>query len=84
MPVSASAKKALRRDRAREAVNKPIRSRMHNVLRQASEEQSPEIIPQVYSIVDRAAKKHIIHKNKAARLKSRIQRTIGKKNKKTT
>lgn len=81
MPVTASAKKALRKDQRRELRNKSIRSRIHAVLRKALEDPSPENISVAYSIFDRAVKKHVIHKNKAARLKSRIQRTTSENKK---
>ena len=72
MPVTSSAKKALRKDRRKQIINKSIRSKVANSLKSAREELKPESLPATYSIIDRAAKKNIIHKNKASRLKSRI------------
>lgn len=77
MPVTVGAKKALRRDKKREMVNKPIRSRLKKQLRRVREEAKPENISWVYSSIDRAAKKRVIHKNTANRLKSRIARKTG-------
>ncbi len=76
MPVTPSAKKALRRDRRREEVNKPIRSKMRTALQRALEEPTSEHVSVAYSAIDRAAKSHVIHKNKAARLKSQLLRVI--------
>jgi len=42
---------------------------------------SEELLRVVYSMLDRAAKKRVIHKNKAARLKSRLSRLVKKKEK---
>lgn len=79
MPVTASAKKALRRDRRRTAVNLTIRSQIRTLRIQALQEPSPEHVAAVFSVIDRAAKKQVIHKNKAARLKSRLSALIRRK-----
>jgi ribosomal protein S20 len=72
MPVIQSAKKALRRDQRRAAINKPIRMRMRNLLRAALIEPSSENISAAYSAIDRAVKKKVIHANRGARLKSHL------------
>lgn len=82
MPVTTSAKKALRRDQRRESINRLIRSRLHSIMLQASEDPSLENISAAHSVIDRAAKKNVIHKNKASRLKSQVQ-NFDRKNKKT-
>lgn len=74
MPVTKSAKKALRRDFRRGEVNKPIRARMRQLLRIAFTEPTAENIAAAYSGIDRAVKKHVIHANRAARLKSRLMK----------
>lgn len=79
MPVLPSAKKALRRDQRRESINKPVRSRMKKALRQAREKPTKKNSDAAYSAVDRAAKKGVIHSNKAARIKSRLQKFIKSK-----
>ncbi len=76
MPVIKNAKKALRRDRQREKVNTPIRSRVHRYIKRLKEDSTPENLSLAHSAIDRAAKKGIIHKNKAKRLKSRLSRSI--------
>lgn len=72
MPVTKSAKKALRRDRRRAAINQPIRTRMRRLMQIALIEPSEENIAVAYSAIDRAAKKLVIHANRAARLKSNL------------
>lgn len=70
MPVTPSAAKALRRDRRREAVNKSVYTKMHNLVRIAVREKSKETVSAAFSSIDRAAKIGVIHKNKSNRLKS--------------
>lgn len=79
MPVTASARKALRRDRHRASVNQPIRARFHEAIRQALAEPSEEAIAVAYGAIDQAKKKRVIHANRADRLKSRLMRSIKRK-----
>lgn len=72
MPVTPSAKKSLRRDLTRTAVNQPIRMRFRWAIRAALDEPSDASLAIAYRAIDRAAKKHVIHANRAARLKSRL------------
>lgn len=74
MPVTVSAKKALRRDKRRTQVNRVIRSRLKNVIDTTKKTKDVALLPQAYSIIDRAAKKGVIHSNKAARLKSQLSK----------
>jgi small subunit ribosomal protein S20 len=70
--VTQSALKALRRDRRRRQVNKLIRSRLKMALKKAKQNPTKKSLTLATSSLDRAAKKKVIHKNKAARLKSRL------------
>ncbi len=70
MPVIDSSRKALRRDNRRTAINKPIRSRMKRLIREAQSDPNKDNLSLAYSAIDRAAKKKVIHKNAASRLKS--------------
>ncbi len=72
MPVTKSAKKALRQGRQRAATNKLVRQRLKKVVAKTRKSKSVEDLTEIYRTLDRAAKKGIIHKNKAARLKSRL------------
>jgi len=72
MPVTVSAKKALRRDRRRMIVNRRIRRQLIKALKQARKKPTKKLLNQAVSILDRAAKKGVIHSKKAARLKSRL------------
>lgn len=68
MPISASAKKSLRVAERRATENKAYKARLRNALRNRSTIEMSAL----FSLLDKAAKRHVIHKNKAARLKSRL------------
>lgn len=78
MPITKSAKKALRRDRRRTIINKRIKRRIKTILKKARQNPTKKALTLVASALDRAAKKHVIHKNKAARLKSRLAKLAKK------
>ncbi len=79
MPILSSAKKALRRDRRRAAFNLSLRSKIGSLRLKALENPTAENIAASFSAIDRGAKRHVIHKNKAARLKSRLSLASGRK-----
>jgi|GEM_PF-221384 len=79
MPVIKGSKKALRRDRRRTIINKKVREAYKEAVRLARQKPTPENLQKAYSELDRAAKKNVIHKNKAARLKSRLAKLLVKK-----
>jgi len=72
MPILKSAKKAMRVSRKKQERNTNQKKALYDAIRSASEKD----INKVNSLIDKAAKKNIIHKNKAARLKSRLAKKI--------
>lgn len=78
MPVTKTAKRALRGSKNKETVNKIIVSRLDAAVRNAKKSKSSNKIIQAISLADKAAKKKIIHKNKAARLKSQLSKLLPK------
>ena len=73
MPNIASAKKNMRKSRAAEVRNRAQRSTLRTALKKAkSNEGSPADRAAAVQLVDRAARKGLIHKNAAARHKSRL------------
>lgn len=74
MPVTKSAAKKVRVDQNRRVVNLRVKRRYKKALKRARENPTKENIRKAYSELDTAAKKKVIHKNKAARLKSRLAR----------
>ncbi len=76
MPVTKSAIKKVRVDRRRYIFNLRLKKRYKAALKKHLKERTLETLKRVYALLDRAAKKHIIHKNKAARLKSKAAKAV--------
>jgi small subunit ribosomal protein S20 len=74
MPVTKTAKRALRSSRRKSGNNKLSMSSLSIALHKARKNPSKENIKKAFSLADRASKKKIIHKNKASRIKSQISR----------
>ncbi len=79
MPLTKSAIKTLRQEKHRTATNKPVRSRVKTASDSYKAKPSTELLAKAFSALDRAAKRHIMHKNKAARLKSRLSKLMAAK-----
>ncbi len=75
-----SAKKRIRSDNAKRLRNRYYARTTRNAvkrLRNTEEKnQAQESLPRVVSLIDRLAKKSVIHKNKAANLKSKLTRHV--------
>jgi small subunit ribosomal protein S20 len=74
---STTTKKALRQSKKRQAINKANRTRLKSQLKKArgaGHSEQKKMMPGTYSLIDKMAKKGIIHKNAAARYKSRLAR----------
>jgi len=78
MPVTKTAKRALRVSKRKQKVNSRIKSNLEASIRTAVRSGKKTDIRDAVSNTDKAAKKHIIHKNKAARIKSRLTRKSSK------
>lgn len=78
MPVTKSAKKALRRDRRRAVINKLIKEKLKKVISLARKKPNIENLKKASSVLDQAAKRGLIHRRKASRLKSRLARLAKK------
>ncbi len=75
MPNIASAKKNMRKSRAAQARNRAQRSALRTALKKAKVEgASAEVRTTAVSLLDRSARKGLIHKNAAARQKSKLAR----------
>lgn len=73
MPNIASAKKNMRKSRAAAVRNRAQRSALRTALKKArTDGAAPEVVKQAVSLLDRAARKGLIHRNKAARHKSQL------------
>ena len=85
MPITKSAKKALRQSLRRKKRNiikkqkiKNLLKEVKNLISQKKIEEAKKLLPQVYKILDKAAKTGLIKKNTAWRKKSRITKAIAK------
>ena len=85
MPITISAKKKMRQDKKRRLVNLRGLSKLEKTLSKARKSPSAENVRQAYSVISRTAKKKLIHRNKADRLKSRLAKrlSLAKPRKKT-
>ena len=79
MPQHKSAKKRLKTSAKRQERNRAMRSTLKTNIKAVDEMPKDEAVPQLQSVVDKATNKGIMHRNKAARLKSRFARTGGAK-----
>ncbi|MGQ8338055.1 30S ribosomal protein S20 [Sunxiuqinia sp. A32] len=77
-----SAKKRIRQDEKKSVGNKYYAKTMRNALKKlraaTDKEAATADYPKVASMIDRLAKKNVIHKNKAANLKSKLAAHISK------
>ena len=76
MPITSSAKKALRQFESRRARNQVWKEKLKDAVKKAASEKSPASLSAAYKIIDKSAKKGLIKKNKAARIKSRLAKLL--------
>lgn len=77
MPNIASGEKNMRKSRAANVRNRAQRSALRTALKKASD-GTPAEQKQAVQLLDRAARKGLIHRNTAARHKSRIAKSAKK------
>ncbi|OGU05821.1 MAG: 30S ribosomal protein S20 [Gemmatimonadetes bacterium RBG_16_66_8] len=80
MPNIESAKKAMRQSRRHAVVNRAQRSALRTALKRVRAAGTKQEATQAYAaavrLLDRAARKGLIHKNNAARNKSRLAKYV--------
>jgi small subunit ribosomal protein S20 len=74
MPIIQSAIKKVRKDKTRTARNQKREIALKSLIKKARVSKTAKNLQAVYSALDKAAKVHLIHPNKAARLKSRLSK----------
>ena len=72
MPITQSAKKKVRQDAKRTKRNDLVRDQYKSAVKKARLESNKKNVSLAYQAIDMAAKKDVIHKNKASRLKARL------------
>jgi small subunit ribosomal protein S20 len=82
LPNVKSAEKRMRTNEIRAARNRAFRSKLRSALKRVrsagDQGTATTALREATSLLDRAARKRIIHPNKAARAKSRLSAFIGK------
>lgn len=85
MPITQSAKKALRQSKKRNLQNLAFKRKFKLAVKEfrqevgaKSLEKAKNLLPTVYQAVDKAAKKGVIKKNTASRYKSRLTQLLNK------
>jgi small subunit ribosomal protein S20 len=82
MPVHKSPEKRMRQDRKRALRNKAIKSEIRSVtkkIRQSTDAaEAAAALKRCVSLMDKAAKKSILHKSTVSRTKSRLARVVNK------
>ena len=76
MPITKSAKKALRQSKRRALRNKKRKKQVKEGIKLFSKNPTKKTLGAAISLIDRAVKKNIFHKNKAARLKSQLTKQL--------
>lgn len=85
MPITKSAKKALRQNKRRRARNlKQSRlfggeiKALNKIIAAKDKKNANELLPKVYRALDKAVKNNLLQKNTVARLKSRLTKAVNK------
>jgi len=85
MPQRRTAKKDLRQSKKRRQRNLLVERKVKSALKKLKKaleakdaKLSQQSLNEVYKVLDKAAKKRIIHPNKAARKKSRLSKLVNK------
>ncbi len=85
MPIKNAAKKALRQNVGRQKRNSAYKYKIKSLIKEArtlvlqkKTKEAKNLLPQIYKILDKAAKVGTIKKNAASRNKSRVTKLIAK------
>jgi len=81
MPITKSAKKALRgslvkkaiNDRNKKAVKESLKG-IEKLIKEKKKDEAKKLLPAAYSAIDKAAKRGVFKKNTASRKKSRLSK----------
>ncbi len=79
MPITKQAEKKLRHDRKRAVETARSRAGLQKLVKSMRKKPTQKSLTVVFAALDKAAKTHVIHKNKADRLKARLSKLLAKK-----
>jgi small subunit ribosomal protein S20 len=77
MPISASSKKSLRKSIKNRKSNLIVKNKFKELIKKFLSQPSVENMKETQSVLDKAQKKGILHKNKVSRLKSQLSKKVG-------
>ena len=77
MPISRSAKKSLRKSITNRKDNVTLKNKFKEMVKKFLAKPSQKGMEEAQSMLDKAVKKGILHKNKVARMKSQMSKKIG-------
>ena len=77
MPISLSAKKSLRKSLKNNKENVSFKDKLKTTVKKFLAKPTAEGLKEVYSVLDKAVKKNLFHKNKTARLKANYSKKVG-------
>lgn len=77
MPISLSAKKSLRKSLKNHKDNVSFKNQLKTTIKKFLAKPTSDGLKEVYSILDKAVKKNLFHKNKTDRLKSNYSKKVG-------
>jgi len=78
MPITDSAKKALRQSHRRHAANLEKAKAFKAAIKVFKKTKTAADLSKVFQTLDKAAKVNVVYKNKASRLKSRLSKLLTK------
>lgn len=79
MPLTKRAIKKLRHDRTRTRRRMDTEKKLLSLIKGMRKKPSQKTLTRVFSALDKAAKTHIVHPNRASRLKARLTKLLIKK-----
>ncbi len=79
MPLTKRAIKKLRHDRQRTEKRGETEAKLRLLVKSVRKHPTQKTMSSVFSAIDKAAKTHIVHPNRASRLKSRLSKLLAKK-----
>lgn len=79
MPITKSAIKKLRGDKKKSVFNKTTKTKAKSAIDTFKKVLSKETLSKAFSMVDKAAKKGVIKKGKANRIKARLSKKVSPK-----
>jgi len=86
MAITKSAKKSIRQNKRRRAINIIYKNKIKILLKEArsltsakKNKEAEALLPKLYQALDKAAKVGVIKKNNASRKKSRITKSVERK-----